>query len=170
MMTTADVIAGVIAREGGFTNDPLDRGGPTKYGITARDLGRWRQLGRDATAAEVQALSTTEAGDIYSAWYVEPFAAIADERLRAQLVDFGITSGVGTAAAALQRLLGVRADGQVGPITVAAAAAAGPFLRAALVAARVRYLERVVDRDPTQLHFFHGWIRRAVAFVTEGQP
>jgi lysozyme family protein len=168
-VTTADVIAGLIAREGGFDNDPLDRGGPTKYGITARELGRYRQLGRAATADEVKALSTTEAGDIYRVSYVAPFAAIADERLRAQLVDFGVTSGIGTAAAALQRLLGVHVDGIVGPQTAAAAAAAGPHLNNALVAARARYLERVVDRDPSQLVFFHGWIRRAVTFVAEGQ-
>jgi lysozyme family protein len=169
-MTTDDVVAGVIAREGGYSDDPHDRGGPTKYGITARDLGRWRRLGRPATAAEVKALSTTEAGDIYRAWYVAPFTAIRDERLRAQLVDFGVLSGVETAAIALQRLLGVRADGVVGQVTAAAAAAAGPLVGDALVAARVRYLERIVDRDPSQLGFFHGWIRRAVSFVTEGQP
>jgi lysozyme family protein len=164
-MTTDDVIAGVIAREGGFVDNPLDRGGPTKYGITARMLGRWRGLGRPATADEVRALSTTEATDIYRAWYVAPFAAVADERLRAQLADFAVTSGVGVAATALQHLLGADVDGVVGPQTAAAAAAAGPLVHAALVAARVRYLERVVDRDPSQLGFLHGWIRRAVLFA-----
>jgi lysozyme family protein len=169
-MTTEDVIAGVIAREGAYSNDPHDHGGPTKYGITARELGRWRRFERPATAAEVKALSTTEAADIYRAWYVAPFAAIADEQLRAQCVDFGVTSGVETAAIALQRILGVDADGDVGPVTAAAAAAAGPHLANAYLAARCRYLERVVDRDPTQLAFLHGWIRRAVSFFGEGHP
>jgi len=163
-MTTDDVVAGLIAREGGYSDHPADHGGPTKYGITARELGRWRRLGRPATAAEVRALSTTEAGDLYRAWYVEPFRLIADEHLRAACVDFGVTSGVTTAAVALQQLLGVPADGVVGPQTAAAAAAAGRHLANAYVAARVRYLERIVDRDPSQLVFLHGWIRRAVAF------
>ncbi len=168
-MTTENLIAGIIAREGGFSNDAGDHGGPTKYGITARDLGRWRQLGRLATAAEVAALSTTEAAAIYRAWYVAPVAAIGDERVRAQLADFGVLSGVGAAAMSLQRILGVRLDGEVGPQTAAAAAAAGPLLNNALVAARCRYLEGIVDRDPSQLVFFHGWIRRAVSFFSEGQ-
>jgi lysozyme family protein len=168
-MTIDELIAGVIVREGPFSHRAADRGGPTKYGITAATLGRWRQLGRDATAAEVRALSTTEAGDIYRAWYVRPFAAIADERIRVQCVDFAVTSGVATAAIALQRILGVDADGAVGPQTAAAAAAAGPHLANAYVAARCRYLERVVDHDPTQLANLHGWMRRAVSFFLEGQ-
>jgi lysozyme family protein len=89
--------------------------------------------------------------------------------LRVQCVDFGVLSGVATAAIALQRILGVHADGDVGPQTAAAAAAAGPHLANAYLAARCRYLERVVDRDPSQLVFLHGWIRRAVSFFSEGQ-
>ena len=167
-MTVDELIAGIVAREGGYANRAADRGGPTKYGITAATLGRWRRLGRDATAAEVRALSTTEAADVYRAWYVAPFAAVGDERLRAQLADFAVTSGVATAAIALQQLVDVRADGVVGPVTAAAAAAAGRHLANALVAARVRYLERVVDADPSQLANLHGWIRRAVTFFDPG--
>jgi lysozyme family protein len=55
----------IIRREGGYVNHPADRGGPTKYGITAQTLGRWRKLDRPATATEVKALTETEARAIY---------------------------------------------------------------------------------------------------------
>jgi lysozyme family protein len=168
-MTTDDVIAAVIVREGGFSDRAADRGGPTKYGITARDARplaapRARRDGRGGRRA------VDDRGRRHLSRLVCRAVSRARRRaLRAQCVDFGVTSGVGTAAVALQRLLGVTADGVVGRVTAAAAAAAGPHLgRNAYLAARCRYLERVVDRDPTQLVNLHGWIRRAVVFFVEG--
>ena len=60
----------IIRREGGYVNHPADRGGPTNFGITAQTLGSWRKLGRPATAAEVQALTETEARAIYRQQYI----------------------------------------------------------------------------------------------------
>ena len=51
-MTDDEIIARVLRFEGGFVNNPLDRGGPTNLGITASELGRIRGLGRTATVAE----------------------------------------------------------------------------------------------------------------------
>jgi Glycosyl hydrolase 108 len=45
-------LAVVLAEEGGYTNDPDDRGGPTNFGITIDDLREWR--GTDVTAEDVK--------------------------------------------------------------------------------------------------------------------
>lgn len=164
-MTTDELIDGIIAREGGFSQDGSDRGGATKFGITAADLGAWRHLGRPASRAEVKALAIDEARTIYRRQYVQPFLSVPFDELRAQLVDFGVLSGTATAIRALQGVLGVPVDGLFGPRTQAALVAHDwRLVNAALVGARCRLLEGIVDRDATQLVFLHGWMRRAVSF------
>ena len=45
-MTETDIIDEVISREGDiFTHHVADKGGPTKFGVTAKTLGVWRVLG-----------------------------------------------------------------------------------------------------------------------------
>lgn len=59
------IIDDIIRRKGGFIHHPADRGGPTKYGITAKTLGEWHHLGRTATSDEVSTLTESEAREIY---------------------------------------------------------------------------------------------------------
>ncbi|HET9817697.1 MAG TPA: glycosyl hydrolase 108 family protein [Rhodanobacteraceae bacterium] len=113
--------------EGGtFTDDPADPGGPTRWGITQRTLSAYR--GHPVTAVDVQALTRTEALDIYRADYViEPgFDKLAEisSDVALEVIDTGVNMGVGTAARYLQRCLNVlgsalKVDGQCGPKTVA---------------------------------------------------
>jgi lysozyme family protein len=161
-----DLIDGLLVREGGFSDHPNDRGGPTKWGITAIDLGAWRKLGRAASHAEVRDLTAKDAKAIFVAWYLKPFAWVGDPALRAQLVDFGVLHGQTTAIRQLQQVLGVAVDGVAGPRTQAAVAATDPrLLGNALVGARCHYIAAILERDPTQLVFAIGWYRRAVGFV-----
>ena len=46
MKTVADIASEIVAREGGFVDDPDDPGGATKYGVTLSTLKR---LGIDLT-------------------------------------------------------------------------------------------------------------------------
>jgi lysozyme family protein len=89
-MTVDQLITGILLREGGYRDDPSDRGGPTNFGITAATLGEWRRLGRPATRDEVRALETPEARAIYRARYVRPFETVPFGELQAQLVDIGV--------------------------------------------------------------------------------
>ncbi len=172
-MTTEDIITGVLLREGStYTDDPQDHGGPTKYGITLRDLRTWRgQPG--LTGADVAALTEAEARAIYRRRYVaQPgFDSIADPWLQAWLVDTGVLQGPRVAVKLLQKAVGVETDGVLGPITRAAAASADlATLRRTLQAARLAHLVAVALSDVppdiivhTQLKFLKGWIARAAA-------
>ena len=59
-MDVRQIAKEIVAREGGYVNDPDDPGGATKYGVT---LGTLARLGMDktgdgkVTAADVKALS-----------------------------------------------------------------------------------------------------------------
>ena len=167
-MTNDAIIDELLKYEGGFTNDPADKGGPTNFGITAADLGRWRKLDRPASVEEVRTMQVAEARDIYKAWYIaDPgFDPIADGGLRWVVVDSGVLHGTRTAARWLQQALGVTPDGVVGnqTITAANAADAAHALRGVL-ALRIRRYPEIVKDNPSQLRFLQGWVNRATSIL-----
>jgi len=107
------------AWEGGWSDHDRDPGGATMYGVTIGTLSKWR--GRQVTKAEVKALTRSEAEQIYKAWYWD---AVKGDQLPAGIdlviYDFAVNSGPSRAARALQEALGVRQDGAIGPVTLAA--------------------------------------------------
>jgi lysozyme family protein len=149
----------VLGHEGGFADHPLDPGGPTNLGITAKTLSRAR--GRPVTTEDVRALGRAEAGAIYRRLYWD--AVRADDLpdgVDLALFDFAVNAGPSRAVRTLQTVLGCPADGTVGPITIAAAKAARtPDTVRALTRARLEHLARL----PTWPVFGRGWRRRVLA-------
>jgi len=166
MLTADQIIDDILRREGSkYTNDPIDRGGPTKFGITLATLSFYR--GRSCTAEDVQALTEAEARRIYRDVYVvrPKFDQIKDDALRALVVDWGVNSGPGTAAKALQRAAGVTADGAIGPKTLAAVNAADPRkLHDSVLSQRESFYRRLASEDPSQQRFLSGWLNRCREF------
>jgi hypothetical protein len=115
----------VLAKEGGFSDDPADPGGATQMGITARTLAAWR--GRPVTADEVRALPPEEAKEIYRAQYWNLMRCEDLPRgVDLAVFDFGVNAGPATAVKALQRAIGTMPDGAVGPFTLRAAQSTDP--------------------------------------------
>jgi lysozyme family protein len=174
-LTDDDIITDVLRREGiAFTNDPADHGGPTKYGITLRDLRTWRNS-LAVTAVDVEELTESEARAIYRKRYIaDPgFDRIDDEWLRAFLVDSGVLQGPRNAIKFLQRALGVYVDGVIGPVTLAAVAQANTQpLRKAVIRERIQHLVACAIVDvpqdivrSTNLKFLRGWLNRVTSFL-----
>jgi len=116
-------LASVLAYEGGFSDDPLDPGGMTNKGVTRAVWSEW--LGRPASVKEMTLLTDESVAPLYKRKYWD---AINGDELPDGIdhcvFDFAVNSGVGRAAKLLQSCLGVTADGQIGPKTIAAAKAA----------------------------------------------
>src|SRR3990170_3570420 len=88
-----DFIWEIIETEGDFNNDPDDKGGPTKYGITISTFEHYYK--KKATIEDIESLTKEQAYEIYYSMYVkEPgFLNIFDRHLRHHVVDCGVLHG-----------------------------------------------------------------------------
>jgi len=169
-MTDDEIINLVLKHEGGFTNNPNDRGGPTNFGITAADYGRYLKKGAPATADEVKAMDVSVARKIYEESYIKDpqFDRITDDKLRLILVDSGVLHGVKRATIWLQLALGMdRPDGRIGTETLAKLAShqAPDKLPRLVLGHRFQAIAEIVKKQPTQIVFLLGWINRAVSLL-----
>lgn len=100
-------IQNVLVHEGsGYTNHPSDPGGPTKWGITLRDLREWRN--RYTNDTDVMEMEEEEARAIYRARYAKPIRF--DELPRGidyVVLDYAVNAGIGRAMADLSKVLRV---------------------------------------------------------------
>ncbi|HEY9580450.1 MAG TPA: glycosyl hydrolase 108 family protein [Rhizorhapis sp.] len=173
------LVEDVIAREGGYTAHPADKGGPTRWGITqavARAhgyCGDMRQFPRD------------EAKTIYRHIYWEQpgFAAVAEiaPDIAAELFDTGVNMGPQVPVGFLQRALNafnreqrdyadIVVDRQIGPKTMSALNA---FLRLRTPGGETvlmkametlqgeRYLS-LAERRPANEAFLYGWMANRI--------
>jgi lysozyme family protein len=166
-MTIEELIKRLIAREGGYVNHPADRGGPTNMGITQRTLSAARR--RPVSVQDVKDLTEAQVYDIYRLLYWERprFNTLEVSPVIAEMLfDAGVHHGVGASVGMLQRAVGVRVDGNIGPITKAAVHRAHPqILASRLMGERIMLISRLVKRDPSQAVFMEGWGKRLVEFI-----
>jgi lysozyme family protein len=162
------VVGSIIDREGGFVDHPADKGGPTKYGITIPTLATFR-ADRTVGVDEIRALTREDAEEIYKWRYVygPGFDCIGNPALFEAVVDAGVHSGPSRAIRWLQEALEVQVDGKIGPITKKAIedAHTNRTVRGKFLAARLRFLGRLITDDPKQAVFAAGWLNRVAEFV-----
>jgi len=175
----------IVAREGGYVNDPDDPGGATKFGVTIHTM---RRLGLDLTGdgkisiGDVKALTRDQAEEIFVTRYFEaPRIGMLPEALHATVFDMYVNAG-SNAVRILQRLLrdmglDVAVDGAIGPQTAKAAHAAHDAAPAHLVdaygIARRNYYYRIGDNRAASRKYARrrdggkgGWITRAEEFIS----
>ena len=184
MRSVRDIAREIVAREGGFVNDPDDPGGPTNHGVTLDTL---RRLGLDITGDgqtgidDVRALQAEQAVDIFVEHYFErPRIAALPQVIQASVFDMQVNAG-SNAVRILQRLLrdmghDIAVDGIIGPQTIRAARlaeeVAPDHLADAYGIARRNYYYAVADGRPASRRFARrrdggkgGWILRAEEFI-----
>ena len=184
MKTVRQIAEDIVAREGGYVNDPDDPGGATNHGVT---IGTLRALRHDVTGdgrvdeADLRGLTRSEAVDIFIRHYFErPKLAHLPPEVQPALFDMYVNAG-SNAVKLLQRMLTRNGfpcadDGIIGPGTIAAAtglAARHPGQINLLYGiARRDYYYRLADARPTSRKYARrrnggkgGWITRAEDFL-----
>lgn len=158
----------ILKWEGGFVNDPLDKGGATNKGVT---IGTFRQFfGPTATVDQLKAITTDQWLQIFNTGYWNRWRAdeIKSQSVANILVDWIWGSGV-WGIKIPQRILGVMQDGIVGPKTIAAVNATDPkTLFDQIKAARVKYIDDIIRTTPTNERFRKGWLNRLNDLKFEG--
>ena len=150
----------ILKWEGGFADHPLDRGGATNKGITYKTFCSFYP---DSTVEDLEAMTDEQWSNIFEQGYWAPWMAddIKNQSVANICVDWAWASGTRTSIKEVQRILGVKADGIVGRQTLAALNNTNQQeLFNDIRAARHRFVEAIIRRDPTQAVFRNGWRRR----------
>ncbi|MGD0120614.1 MAG: glycosyl hydrolase 108 family protein [Candidatus Binatus sp.] len=150
----------VLADEGGYSSNPDDPGGATRFGISARAY----------PGLDIAALTRDAAIKIYwNEWWLRFGFAKLPAAIAAKTFDLAVNMGSRHAFECLQRALRacglpVAEDGLLGPATVLAARRADPAaLMAALRSELAAYYRLVAANQPRGADFLKGWLNRAYA-------
>ena len=185
MLSVRQIASEIVAREGGFVNDPNDPGGATNFGVTIqtmRRLGLDLDRDGDVDVDDVPLMTADRATEIFiEHYYRTPRIDQLPEPLQASVFDMQVNSGI-NAVKILQRLLRdmgleIAVDGLIGPQTVAAARAAldqaPDHLVDAYGIARRNFYYALADRRPASRRYATrrdggkgGWILRAEEFIS----
>jgi lysozyme family protein len=170
----------VLAREGGYSNHPADRGGATRWGVTEAVARAHGYRG------DMHSFPREDAAQVYRRLYwVKPgFDQVATRapKVAAELFDTGVNMGPGTATGFLKRTLNALNRGEVDyddigttPIIDAATLAAldafmtkrgaggeAILLKALEALQGERYL-RLAETRPANEAFLYGWLANRIS-------
>jgi len=176
------IIDGVIAVEGGYTNNPNDPGGPTNYGITEKEA---RLAGYNGDMRDLPRSMAVQF--YYNDYVVKPNfddVLAMNEKIGAELIDSGINCGVGRAAEWLQTALNalntqgrdyanISVDGDIGSGTLGAlksflnrrGSRATDIMLKALDCQQGAYYISLAQNDSKYEVFLNGWLDNRIENV-----
>ena len=150
------------AAKKGFANDPDDRGGATMVGVT---IGTYRSYCRykgwkTPSVNDLKNLPYKVWRDIVYTFFWSKWKGdmIEDQATANMIIDWVWASGAATIKK-VQAMLGVTADGIVGPKTIAAVNTQKD-IRDRVYQARKAHFEAIVRKNPSQKKFLKGWMNR----------
>jgi lysozyme family protein len=156
----------IFSNEVGYVNDPKDKGGETMNGITRKNFPDWPGWATVDTHALKNGDKLPELDNLTQEFYkTTQWDAIKGDLISSQPVatfvaDWFVNSGR-HAIQALQKSVGVTADGVMGPGTIEAVNGCDEQkLLTALKAARIDFYNGIVAKDPGQGRFLDGWLAR----------
>ena len=142
----------ILHNEGGLVDDPDDKGGLTKYGISQRAY----------PSIDIRNLTVEYASTLYYNDYYLPLRLelIQLDELALHIFDMAVNAGKKTAVILLQQVLKlIHTDGILGPITANLANHYGPEVIDKYKEARIEYYTRI-SANGNNSKFLLGWIYR----------
>ena len=138
----------LLGAEGGYTCNPADKGGETKWGISKRSYPN----------IDIKALTQEQAKSIYMHDYWQPLQLeLLPVEVRYDLFDAAVNSGNRQAVKFLQKAAGVVDDGIIGTITLNACKNLPGFvLSAKFNGYRLQFMSAL----PAWSTFSRGWANR----------
>lgn len=162
-------LAKLIEVEGGYSNDPRDRGGETYAGVTRQNWDGWlaRRFGGEyewpPTDEQVAVLYREAYWERHGYGEMPPPVAV-------EMLKMAVHRNHGQAVRILQRALRAALrerladDGAMGPRTWDALQRADPAtVAAAMRSEAARYYDSIVRANPANEPFRNGWLNRAYA-------
>lgn len=159
----------VVGLEGGFVDHPLDRGGPTKWGISKKAF----------PDLDIANLSVDDARLIYHKHYWIPLRLDELQHLAiaSEIFDTAVNAGLRIATRVCQQAVsflgtrGVSIDGIMGTLTISAL---NIWIKKDIVALhkclngwQFIHFVNIINSNPDQIIFARGWMRR-IQFYKEG--
>lgn len=170
----AEAFTHTVGLEGGYSNDPLDPGGETMFGVTVEVARASGYVGpmRDLPLPLAQHIYRQQYWDVLRLDDV----ASSSTAVALELFEAGVNLGVVCSAQFLQRSLavlsspGLKVDGHLGAVTVAAARAylaarkqeGEVVLLRCLNGLQLAHYVSQVEVYPAKQRFFYGWVRARV--------
>lgn len=145
--------------EGGYSNNPYDAGGCTMMGITIGTFRNW--FGKNKTCEDLKKITEEQWLKIFKYNYWDKIKGdyIINQSLAKLCVDMCWMSGTITAIKKIQTALGLKADGIVGPITLAALNSNPKEAFFTLWSMRKSWLEAIARKGNNKI-FLKGWLNR----------
>lgn len=146
----------LLKHEGGYVNDPNDAGGRTNLGVTQKVYENWVE--RDVTEQEMRDLTVEDVAPIYKNNYWD--RGKCDDLPSGVdwcIFDWGVNSGMSRSAKALQRIVGVEADGGIGPMTLQAV---NNFYPLEIITKMHLSRQHFYESLDNFVNFGRGWTRR----------
>lgn len=150
--------------EKGFSDDPDDRGGATKDGVT---LATFRQFyGESMTVEDLKNMTQEQWNHIMKTGFWDKCKADSiDCQCVAEIIaDWCVNSGL-SGLRRVQEIVGAKPDGIAGPITLSLINSSDPqILFDRIRKAREQWYRKIVQKNPKQKKFLNGWMNRLDAF------
>lgn len=159
----------IIAKEGGYVDDPYDKGGATKYGISSSFI-----KANDLKIKDIKELTLLQAKEIYHMFFWNPLKidSFNDSTVQLFLFDTAVNCGNEKAALLLQSSINsishIAVDGKIGNETIRTCNDITfsnkncKLLKQLLLSSRISYYIHIVNSDESQRRFLKGWVNRAV--------
>jgi len=163
----------ILPNEGGYAFVPGDKGGETYAGISRVYFPTWkgwdfidRQKKPIKNNTKFHELDSDVRDFYYALWNDNNFGLIKSQEVANIFFDFFVNSA-NSAIKAVQKLLGLPADGHLGSITLGKINSLDPAsLHDKILQRRKEFYQAIVNRDPSQQKFLSGWLRRLDSFPT----